>query len=197
MPFIPEIQRGELVDLIPAVPLDAPLIFAAWEPTVTSRGWHHQKPATVELEQAYLQANADSQKDCLFLIVRKIDIAVIGTIGLHVHIDKPKQIARLGLLIFQTECVGSKAEAEAVMLAVHQAFDRMKTLVAIYANIDTDDAHEQELFTRLGFIEACPGRHTELPLPDDQSRENHEGRKVRKVWRFEIRPEMLIPKTDN
>jgi RimJ/RimL family protein N-acetyltransferase len=125
------------------------------------------EPITLERQQAYLKRMIESPTDHLFVIIRRQDKALLGTIGLHEH-DKFNRTARLGRWIFSAIDRQQGYGSEAVFhLFRHYAFcliQHLERQIAendglplhkVYVNLFVTNTSAQEYFKALGFKKEC------------------------------------------
>ena len=111
---------------------------------------------TVEEERAYLEKIASDPSQQLYLIVRKDDGRLLGTVGLH-DIDAANRNARLGISIFRAEDRGNGYATEALETLIALAFTMWKlgaagnTFHKLYLNVFIENERAKQLYARIGF----------------------------------------------
>lgn len=171
MPFLTdETFCGELVCLKKALPEDAARILEAWDERSIRSSWRHHKPMTVEEERAYIDRHLADDDDYLFLVLRRSDGAILGTLGFYTNTRKEQtdenrfgpgnhRVARLAPMLFSGENELGGSEREAIRLLLDVAFRQVFEpggfrLGAVYVLVLEEDAGTVGELSKLGFVKS-------------------------------------------
>ncbi len=108
-----------------------------------------REPFTLAGERAYLEKMHKSPSDFLFLIIRKEDKRLLGSVGIH-DVDFANRNARLGVSLFSREHWHRGYGSEALKALIAHAFGTMK-FEKLYLNVFVDNERAQKHYEELGF----------------------------------------------
>lgn len=139
------------VKLLPARPADAKRMVRAMVPEALQNFsfFSGRKRVNASRQAAYLRKMQESKTDLLFLIERREDGALLGTVGLH-DCDFVNRNARLGVMIFSPAERGKGYATEAIRLLLRYAF-RRRGLNKVYLKVFADNARARARYRKLGF----------------------------------------------
>ncbi|MDO8557905.1 MAG: GNAT family protein [bacterium] len=148
--------ESERLLLRPAVPDDAKDIVNAIHASDLQNFSFFRKSLTLKRERKYLEKIMESPSDLLYIIFRKEDERLIGSIGMH-DMDMVNRNARLGISLFSKENWGNGYASEALRSFVRFVFNvslnysgdtRFRKL---HLNVFVENKRAQKRYTALGF----------------------------------------------